>query len=310
MLQIPSIVDKRPQTIRSEVEILNPLQLVGTVFAALLGLAFGSFLNVFLTRFPEEESIVSPRSHCRDCEHILSWWENLPVLSWIVLRGRCRQCRSWIGLRYPIVELAVALLWSACWLQFGKPLLFGETGNTAHTLIVLIGYTLLCWLLIALAALDQEYFWLPDALTLPGIAVGFFFTLILAWPTSQIGRIAALLHTAWHTILAILCAAGVILFIRLAYWLVRRQEGIGLGDAKLMAMFGAWFGMRSSLETFFLAIFAASAAAMVWLAILAVRRKSTGWAQMPLPMGTFLCAAALVEIFWPKWLLDPARLGF
>jgi leader peptidase (prepilin peptidase)/N-methyltransferase len=131
-----------------------------------------------------------------------------------------------------------------------------------------------------------------------------------AWPTSPIGRTLELAHTAGHLVLSILAAAGLILAIRLGYWIVRRQEGIGLGDAKLMAMLGAWLGLRGSLESFILATFAASVAAMVWLAILTVRRKSGEWSQMPLAFGTFLCLAALVEVFCPLWLLDPGRLGF
>jgi leader peptidase (prepilin peptidase) / N-methyltransferase len=179
-----------------------------------------------------------------------------------------------------------------------------------YSLIKLIGHCLLCWMLVALAALDQEYFWLPDILTLPGIVSGFIFTLLTAWPASSIGRTSELAHTAGHSVLAILAAAGVILAIRLGYWIVRRQEGIGLGDAKLMAMFGAWLGLRGSMESFILATIAASAAAFIWLAILAVRRKSAGWAQIPLPFGAFLCLTALVEVFCPLWLVNPARLGF
>jgi leader peptidase (prepilin peptidase)/N-methyltransferase len=111
-------------------------------------------------------------------------------------------------------------------------------------------------------------------------------------------------------VIAILAAAGLILAIRLAYWIVRRQEGIGLGDAKLMAMLGAWFGLRGSMEAFLLAVLAASATATVWLVVLAIRRDSGDWAKMPLPLGTFLCAAGLVEVFYPAWLLNPARFSF
>jgi leader peptidase (prepilin peptidase)/N-methyltransferase len=302
------------------IEIFTGLELMGTIFAALLGLAFGSFLNVFLARFPEGESIVTPRSHCRHCEHTLAWWENIPLLSWILLRGRCRSCRHWIGLRYPLVELAVALLWTLCWLRFGKPLfaagLAPDSANSeiphllAHTLIELVGYSALCWLLAALAMLDAEHFWLPDWLTLPGIAAGFLFTLLATWSSWYFDQPANILHAAWHCFLAILAAGGLVLAIRLAYWLIRRQEGIGLGDAKLMAMLGAWLGLLGALETFMLAVLAASAAAILWLAVLAIRRKSSGWSQMPLPLGTFLCIAAIVEVFYPNWLLNPARLGF
>ena len=288
--------------------ILNPLQLVGTVFEALLGLAFGSFLNVFLVRFPAGESVVAPRSHCRHCDHVLAWWENIPLLSWIVLRGRCRQCRAWIGIRYPLIELAIGFLWAACWFRFGPisvDAVAGPQQILAHTatlfrLVHVIGANLLCWLLLALAILDAEYFWLPDWLTLPGIAIGFAYAALLGW-IYQLGP-ALLLHTLWYRLLGILGAGGVVLAIRLAYWLIRRQEGMGLGDAKLMAMLAAWVGLRGSLECFTISIFAAAAAAMLWLAVLAIRRKTEGWAKMPLPLGTFLCAAALVEVFHPQWL--------
>ena len=88
------------------------MRMLATVFAGLFGLAFGSFLNVCLSRWPHEESIVHPGSHCRQCQRTLAWWENIPVISWIALGGRCRTCRAWIGLRYPLVEISVAVLWA------------------------------------------------------------------------------------------------------------------------------------------------------------------------------------------------------
>jgi len=88
------------------------IRILGTIFAGLLGLAFGSFLNVCLSRWPEGESVVKPRSHCRHCSHTLAWWENVPLASWLVLRGRCRGCGAWIGWRYPLVEAAVGGLWA------------------------------------------------------------------------------------------------------------------------------------------------------------------------------------------------------
>src|SRR5208282_2595935 len=88
------------------------IRILGTIFAGLVGLAFGSFLNVCLSRWPAGESVVKPRSHCRQCGRTLAWWENVPLVSWIALRGRCRSCKSWIGWRYPLVELSVAVLWA------------------------------------------------------------------------------------------------------------------------------------------------------------------------------------------------------
>ena len=289
-----------------EICISSQIQLVGTIFAALFGLAFGSFLNVVISRLPEGESIAVPRSHCRNCDHTLAWWENLPVLSWLLLRGRCRQCQTRISIRYPFIELAVGVLWTLCWIKFGPPV-FGQTDGGislplpfAYGVARLAGDVLLCWLLVALAALDIEYLWLPDRLTLSGLGLGIFWTILEL--RSIHASLPQLMETAWHRMIAILACAGIILFIRLAYWLIRRKEGMGLGDAKLMAMLGAWLGLGNALECLVLSVFTASLAALVWMAISAIRGNKQDWAKMPLPLGTFLCLAALSEIFYPEWL--------
>ncbi|HUX27485.1 MAG TPA: prepilin peptidase, partial [Terracidiphilus sp.] len=120
------------------------IRILGTILAALTGLAFGSFLNVCLSRWPEGESIVQPRSHCRQCGHTLAWWENIPLLSWLALRGRCRNCRAWIGWRYPLVEVTLGTLWAiAVWQFMGKifdlnlpaNLLYFELASTLGTFI-------------------------------------------------------------------------------------------------------------------------------------------------------------------------------
>jgi len=266
---------------------------------------------VVLARFPEEESIVSPGSHCRHCDHVLPWWENLPLLSWLLLRGRCRQCRAWIGIRYPLVELGMALLWIVCWLKFAASILNAAAqtplpASVSVSLLELGSSFVFSWLLVALALLDAEFFWLPDWFTWPGIGIGFVLTMVrtilMQVSPAQFGQ------AAWQRVLAILAAAGLVLFIRLAYWLVRRVEGMGLGDAKLMAMLAAWLGLRGALECFVLSVFGACAAAIIWLAILAIRRDTSNWSKIPLPLGTFLCAAALSEIFYPFWLTAPMHL--
>jgi len=287
-------------TIRQDT-VLTTFQPLGTAFAFLLGLAFGSFLNVVLVRLPEDESILHPGSHCRHCDHTLAWWENIPLLSWIVLRGRCRQCHTHIGVQYPLVELAMALLWAACWISFSTPLFLTFTQRPLDlVLVLLIGHALLCWLLVALATLDAKHLWLPDWLTFPGIALGLAFSVAISLSNGMHHN--TWLSDVWTRILEAALAAGVILVIRLAYWLVRRREGMGLGDAKLMAMLGVWLGLEGALESFVLSILAATAAALVWLIILAARHRTREWGQLPLPLGTFLCLAALSEIFYPGWL--------
>src|ERR1019366_1635327 len=150
------------------------IRILGTIFAGLLGLAFGSFLNVCLSRWPVGESLVTPPSHGRQCSRALVWWENVPLVSWLALRGRCRTCRAWIGWRYPLGELAICVLFAiAGWQWLGgfmqpeaSPLFFYSS------LVSFLGEMTLCWLLVALAVLDAENLWLPNWLTLPGIALG------------------------------------------------------------------------------------------------------------------------------------------
>src|SRR5579863_6896009 len=145
-----------------------------TVFAGLLGLAFGSFLNVCATRWPEDESAAKGRSHCRSCGRTLAWWENIPLASWIVLRGRCRTCHAIIGWRYPLVELAVGGFWAlAAWRVLGGAVdLTLPLSVLSYQLSVAAGLMIFLWLLVALAVLDADNLWLPDRLVWPGIVVG------------------------------------------------------------------------------------------------------------------------------------------
>jgi len=269
------------------------IRILGTIFAGLLGLAFGSFLNVCLSRWPQGESVVSPRSHCRNCDHTLSWWENIPLLSWLALRGRCRNCRSSIGWRYPLVELAVGALWAViAWRSYYAffPLEFAA------------GMMFLAWVLVGLAVLDAEHLWLPNAMTLPGAALGFVWWFLQG---EQVGWALHVPHTPWEDaeeagkrILAILAAALLILLIRWIYWLIRRREGIGLGDAKLMALLAAWLGLPGALLAFGLGVVLGALVAVVLLAIPAARTSTEGWALKKLPLGTFLCAGGVVSALW------------
>lgn len=287
------------------------IRLALTGFAALLGLAFGSFLNVCLTRWPEEESIVKPRSHCRACGRTLAWWENVPLASWLVLRGRCRTCKAWIGWRYPIVELSVAVLWgTAAWTAFSTgPASVSELYNW----VLLLSRMIFAWLVVALAVLDAEYLWLPNWLTWPGIALGFLFHLWFSWLGSgpvlkHYGALAlrgrVMRNSALHWVLGIVIAAAIVLVIRWTYWLFRKQEGMGLGDAKLMAMMAAWLGLPGAVLSFVLAVCAGAAFALVVLALPKARRGAKSWATTPLPFGTFLCIAGIATALWGAQMID------
>jgi leader peptidase (prepilin peptidase)/N-methyltransferase len=287
------------------------VRVLGTIFAGLLGLAFGSFLNVCLSRWPGGESIVSPRSHCMSCARTLAWRENVPLLSWLALRGRCRSCGAWISWRYPLVELAVAATWSFIAWRFLDFVLDLPVAAFEFELIRIVGRMIFCWLLIALAALDAEDLWLPDRLTLPGIAIGFLYSLI---PLPLLGTFAIVqvgnnvhIQAALACLLAILAAAGLILLIRWIYWLIRRREGLGLGDAKLMAMLAAWLGLPGALLSFAIGVVLGAVAALVVLVLPSTRKNHEGWAVTKLPLGTFLCVGGIVSSFWGQQMINAYR---
>jgi len=293
------------------------IRVLGTIFAGLLGLAFGSFLNVCLSRWPTGESIVHPRSHCMTCGRTLAWWENVPLVSWLFLRGRCRSCHAWIGWRYPLVELAVGVLWATvAWRG-----LTSATGLVPSDLLLAVAIyglsqMILLWLLVALSILDFENLWLPDKVTIPGILIGFATTLLYAAVNSK--RVFAfygalelrsrfMWDIVWQRLLAILAAAGLILLIRWVYWLIRRREGIGLGDAKLMAMLAAWLGLPGALLAFGLGVVLGSIAALVLLVLPYTRKSTEGWAHIKLPLGTFLCVGGIVSSLWGERMIDAYR---
>lgn len=281
-----------------------------TIFAGLFGLAFGSFLNVCVSRWPEGESITSPRSHCRNCEHPLAWWENIPLLSWIVLRGRCHDCRAWISMRYPMAELAVGALWAVTiwratsWLldpTFSLRAIAPEALATAGTM-------LFYWLLVALATLDAEHLWLPNKITLPGILLGFLFsvgkaTLVALSPVhDSVSTIEALkfevIPAAIWSIAAIVFCGGLLLLIRWLYWVFRHRDGMGLGDVKLIAMLAAWLGLPQTLLAFFISAMLGAIAGIAVIVAPSRRESGQDWATAKLPFGTFLCIGGIVASLW------------
>jgi leader peptidase (prepilin peptidase)/N-methyltransferase len=275
------------------------IRIFGTVLAALLGLAFGSFLNVCLSRWPEGESVVQPRSHCRNCGRTLAWWENIPVVSWIALRGRCRTCRAKISWRYPLVELAVGILWAlAGWVSYKAffPVEFA------------IGIMFFTFVLVGLAVLDAEFLWVPNVVTYPSIAIG------LVWWYLQAAQVGWALHMPLEIredatqigmrFMAIIASAGLILLIRWTYWVIRRREGIGLGDAKLMAMLGAWLGLSGALLSFAIGVMIGAIFAVVVLAVPVGRRESDTWLAAKLPLGTFLCIGGIICALWGQPIIS------
>ena len=233
-------------------------------YALVMGLCVGSFLNVVIYRLPLGQSLVSPGSRCTTCGYQLRWYDNVPVLSWAFLGGRCRQCRAPISAQYPIVEIITALLFVlVVWLTPVGPLLVSR--------LILVA------ILVALFGIDLEHQILPNAITLPGIVIGLMFSFIAppGWQDALIG--AAL-------------GAGVLYGIAGAYYLVRREEGLGMGDVKMLAMIGAFLGWKAVLVTLVLSSFSGAA---IGLALIAAQR---GGMKLALPFGTFLAVGALAAM--------------
>lgn len=273
-------------------------ELFAWIFAAVLGLSLGSFLNVCVWRWPRGESIVRPGSHCPCCGHVLAWWENLPLLSWLILRARCRGCHQPISVRYPLLELLLGLLGVLALAPSMRMLLDLAVIPHAIQLALLAGLARLAfyWILVALAVLDAEHLWLPDWLTLGGAALG------------------VLVHGgSWLAVAQSLCAAvagaGLLWLVRWSYWLVRRREGLGLGDVKLMALLGAWLGFGQTMVALVAALGMAMLAALIVLGLPALRRSATAeeaspsWSASALPLGTFLCVGGIVASLWGDSLL-------
>ena len=256
--------------------ILRRVTLIVSIFTVLFGLAFGSFLNVCISRLPKGQSIVRPPSRCPNCGASIWARDNLPLLGWILLGGRCRHCGKHISLRYPLVELATAALFLLTFLSFGLNL---EAA----------GMIVLCFLLLGLAIMDAETLLLPNAFTLPGIALGIGYSTVRGgWRTGILAAVYAL------------AAVLLIMLIRGAYWLVRRQEGMGLGDAKLLALIAAWLGPWQALLVLFLGTLAA---AIFGLILIALHRRNPA-RSMLLPFGSFLCAAAIFAVFSGQPIID------
>lgn len=288
------------------------IRILGTIFAGLLGLAFGSFLNVCLTRWPQGESIATPRSHCRNCDHKLSWWENIPLFSWLALRGRCRNCHTAIGWRYPLVELAVGTLWATAAWRFQTNVLDPDLPRVAlyDSLLTVIGWMIFYWLLVAMAILDAENLWLPNWLTWPGTVAGFLlsaFGFVVAVTLDSITQSRPYTFQYLHgeqwevarsRLLAILAAAALILLIRWLYKLIRHREGIGLGDAKLMALLAAWLGLDGALLAFALGVFLGVLVALVLLINPRKESNAGNWSLRKLPLGTFLCIGGIISSLW------------
>ena len=290
-----------------------------------VGFILGSFLNVCIDRLPKRLSIVKPRSHCLHCNKTLSWFDNIPVLSWLLLKGRCRYCRNTISLQYPLVEIATGLWFLQIAMFFGALMMLPSVGEHENLIRWWINIdfsqcalAVLGFLLIGLIAMDWETGLLPDAFTLTGIAIGFFLVCVQAIflgpgeGSITLGENHITLRSpgSGHDtgnvfltgpealiggrLLAIIGAAAILLAIRFLYKKFRKQEGMGLGDVKMLAMIAAFLGFWPAVLALFAGVILASLYA---LTLLARRRATTATA---LPFGSFLGLGGLIAaLFGP-----------
>jgi leader peptidase (prepilin peptidase)/N-methyltransferase len=289
--------------------------------AFLLGLLFGSFLNVCIARLPAHQSLSRPRSHCPHCLATVAWHDNIPLLSWILLRARCRECKQPISWRYPAVELAFGL-----WLAFAAHaarLVFATpvpSNMLVQHALDAAGFSILGFLLLGLMVMDWQTHTLPDAFTLTGILLGFVLICIrsaflaphqdevllhgadpLSSPGSNVSNGNVVLtgpeHMVLARLLAIVLAGCVILLVRWAYNQLRHHEGLGLGDAKLLAMLAAFLGFWPAMLALFLGVVMCSVYAVALLA----RRRATALTRLPL--GAFLAIGGMATALIGEALL-------
>jgi leader peptidase (prepilin peptidase) / N-methyltransferase len=238
----------------------------------LLGAVIGSFLNVCIYRIPAGQSIVFPPSRCPKCESPIRWYQNIPILSWLVLGGKCASCRNSITIRYPLVEALTgglfALLVFRFGLQFFVPVLM-----------------LLVAILVTITFIDLDHQIIPDFVSLPGIVVGFLGSFLLPW-------------VSWSdSLLGILLGGGSLYLVAAGYALLSGKEGMGGGDIKLLAMIGAFLGWKAILPIVF---FSSVLGTLVGVPVMLMKRAD---GKLAIPFGPFLSAGAIIYLLWGPWII-------
>ena len=256
-----------------------------TILAAVFGAIVGSFLNVVILRLPQENtSVVFPSSHCPVCKQTLHWYENIPIISYIVLRGRCRTCKTSISLQYPLVELITAILAALLWIKFALSFDF-------------FFYFLFFASLVVIIFIDLHHQIIPDRISLPGILIGFggsFFSGQVTWLQSFLG---------------ILLGGGILYTIAFTYFLVKKKEGMGGGDIKFLAMIGAFLGWQSLLYVVF---FSSLTGSVVGILTILIQNKDS---QTRIPFGPFLALGAISYLLFDQqigqiWAWYLGMIGF
>ncbi|WP_420849980.1 prepilin peptidase [Oryzomonas japonica] len=252
--------------------MMSPI-LVLTLFISAFGLVVGSFLNVCISRMPRNESVVFPPSHCPLCKYRIRWFDNIPLLSYLWLRGRCRGCGAHISLQYPLVELLNGLLTLALFWRFGLSLSF-------------LALFLLCSALVVITFIDIEHQIIPDEISLPGIVIGFIFSFFLP------------MQTWLGSLVGILLGGGSLLLVASCYQWLTGKEGMGGGDIKLLAMMGAFLGWKAVPFIIFASSLVGS---VVGIAMMLIQKKDS---KLAIPFGPYLAFGAVLYIFYGGQLIQ------
>lgn len=236
------------------------------ILLAVAGSAIGSFLNVLICRIPEGLSVVFPASHCPRCKHAIRYYDNIPVISYLLLRGMCRDCREKISIRYPLIEILAALMCLLLFWKYGLGLQF------------VVAFVFVCSLIV-ITFIDFDHQIIPDMITLPGIPL---FSLIAV----------LVMGVPWlEVLIGIIAGGGFLYAIAVAYELITKREGMGGGDIKLLAMMGGFLGWKSLL---FIVFVSSLVGALVGITIVVAKGKDMKYA---VPFGPFLSMAAVLYLF-------------
>ncbi len=236
------------------------------IFLTSVGAAVGSFLNVLIFRIPEGQSIVLPSSHCPNCGHAIRFYDNIPIISYLILRGKCRDCHEKISVQYPVVEAVTALMSLLLLLKFGLSFKY------------LSSFIFTC-ALIVITFIDLRHQIIPDVISLPGIPVFFFLAVFF------------MNLTVWESLLGILIGGGCLFAIAFLYEIITKREGMGGGDIKLLAMLGAFLGWKS---LFFILFVSSLLGAIVGVSAMIIKGQDMKYA---VPFGPFLSIAAVAYLF-------------
>ncbi len=273
-------------------EDLHFYRLIMALFSTFFGACVGSFLNVCIYRIPRDESVVKPRSHCPHCGMMIPWYLNIPVLSWLALRGKCAQCAGPIAFRYTLVELLTAMLFLAVFMKWAAPAQL-HMQPIGHFAIVPVYWLILAGFVLG-TFVDFEHFIIPDSVTIGGIIAGPHLSALIPQLHGQDIWWRGLLSSS----IGLIVGFGSLFLIAELGTRIFKKEAMGFGDVKLMGAIGAFLGWQAVLFTIFASSLLGSIAGVTLIALGGVKMQSR------IPFGPYICAGAAIWMFWGRQLLD------